>query len=62
MAKDPVCKRNVNPTDAAARVEYRGKSYHFCSVSCHKAFKADPAKYLRPQHQASAAAQPTCLS
>lgn len=62
MAKDPVCKMNVNPTEAAARVEYRGKTYYFCSSACHKAFKTDPTKYLRPQQQAPGAAQHTHLS
>lgn len=62
MAKDPVCKMNVNPTEAAARVEYQGKTYYFCSSACHKAFKADPTKYLRPQPQPPEAVPHTRLS
>ena len=55
MAKDPVCKKDVNPTEAAARVEYLGKTYYFCTSACHKAFRADPARYLRIASPAPAA-------
>lgn len=38
---------NVEPTKAAAKVEYAGQVYYFCSDSCHKVFTADPQKYSR---------------
>jgi len=44
MATDPVCKMNVDPARAAAKVDYAGKTYYFCSASCQKAFVADPKK------------------
>lgn len=46
MATDPVCKMEVEPTKAAANAQYGGQTYYFCSKSCHKAFTADPRKYL----------------
>lgn len=57
MATDPVCKMAVDPQHAAARVEYRGVTYYFCSEQCHKAFVAHPEQYQvkdpgggHPQH------------
>lgn len=44
MATDPVCKMNVEPAKAAAKAEYAGQTYYFCSESCRKAFAADPQK------------------
>ena len=31
--------------EAAAKMDYQGKTYHFCSAACHEAFKGEPAKY-----------------
>lgn len=45
MATDPVCKMNVEPSKAAAKTEYAGQTYYFCSESCHKAFTAEPQRY-----------------
>jgi Cu+-exporting ATPase len=45
MATDPVCKMNVDPAKAAARVDYAGQTYYFCSEACHHAFTVDPRKY-----------------
>jgi len=36
---------NVEPAKAAAKVEYGGQTYYFCSETCHKAFTATPQKY-----------------
>ena len=44
---DPVCGMTVDPASAAGKVDYKGKSYFFCSQHCVHAFKADPEKYLR---------------
>lgn len=46
MAKDPVCGMEVDPNDAAAAVEYDGKSYYFCSQDCADSFEDDPTSYL----------------
>lgn len=49
MAKDPVCGMEVDEKKAAARVEYKGQTYYFCSSGCKIAFEKDPEKYLRPK-------------
>jgi YHS domain-containing protein len=36
---------DVDPAKAAAKVEYAGQVYYFCSSACHKAFTADLQKY-----------------
>jgi YHS domain-containing protein len=46
MAVDPVCKMQVNEESAAAKSEYRGKTYYFCAPGCKKAFDKDPEKHL----------------
>lgn len=45
MATDPVCKMNVEPAKAVAKVNHAGQTYYFCSDTCHKAFTANPQKY-----------------
>jgi P-type Cu+ transporter len=44
--KDPVCGMTVDPAKAAAKFEYKGKSYHFCSKRCAERFAAEPEKFL----------------
>ena len=46
MAKDTVCKMEVDEKTAAATSEYKGKTYYFCATGCKKAFDADPEKYI----------------
>jgi len=46
MAIDPVCKMHVDPETAAAKTEYKGKTYYFCAPGCKVAFEKDPEKYL----------------
>jgi len=46
MAIDPVCKMEVEESQAAATSEYKGKTYYFCAVGCKKAFDGNPEKYL----------------
>ncbi len=46
LVKDPVCGMEIDPDDAAAKVEYQGKSYYFCAQVCRDQFTADPQKYL----------------
>lgn len=45
MATDPVCKMKVEPVKAAAKADYDGQVYYFCSEACHKAFTEEPQKY-----------------
>ena len=46
MAIDPVCKMEVEESQAPATSDYEGKKYYFCAVGCKKAFDQDPEKYL----------------
>ncbi len=47
MTRDPVCGMNVDEQQAAAKAEYQGTTYYFCSAGCHKAFAAEPQKFQR---------------
>lgn len=46
---DPVCKMLVRADTAAAKYEYRGKTFYFCAVGCANKFKQDPEKFLDPE-------------
>jgi Cu+-exporting ATPase len=50
MAIDPVCKMEVDPKTAAAKAEYKGKTYYFCAPGCKVSFEKDPEKYLKAAH------------
>jgi Cu+-exporting ATPase len=43
--KDPVCGARIDPQAAAARDEYEGIVFHFCSHACHERFLARPEFY-----------------
>src|SRR2546427_7788246 len=45
---DPVCHMQVMPETAAARYDYKGKTYYFCNPRCLERFKANPEQFLRP--------------
>ncbi len=45
-AIDPVCGMRVEADQAAARLEFDGKPYLFCSTNCQRKFELDPKKYL----------------
>jgi len=46
MAKDPVCKMNVEESKAAATATYDGRTYYFCSESCKVRFEKKPTEYV----------------
>ena len=48
MPIDPVCNMTVDEKKAAAKSDYKGKTYYFCAVGCKKAFDKNPEKYLNP--------------
>ncbi len=48
MAKDIVCEMMVEP-EAAAKSEYKGKTYYFCSKGCKAQFDKNPEKYIVAQ-------------
>ncbi len=43
--QDPVCRMKIHRYHAAARSEYQGKTYYFCSDLCRDRFIQDPARY-----------------
>jgi YHS domain-containing protein/positive regulator of sigma E activity len=47
---DPVCGRAVDPLNAAAKIDYEGRTYHFCRAGCLDAFVKDPRRYLGAAH------------
>ncbi|MBI3981641.1 MAG: YHS domain-containing protein [Gemmatimonadetes bacterium] len=46
LVTDPVCGMQLEGAKAAATLEYKGNTYHFCADGCRKQFEADPAQYL----------------
>ena len=46
MPTDPVCQMSLKPENAAAKVEYIGRAYYFCSQECHHRFAANPQRYV----------------
>jgi Cu+-exporting ATPase len=54
MEKDPVCGMRVDPTTAAAKSEYQGKTYYFCSPGCKTSFDKSPEAFVsRPSSKPS---------
>ena len=43
--KDVICSMDIDLKTAAAKEEYRGKTYYFCAEICREKFKAEPDKY-----------------
>ena len=46
MARDPVCGMDVDEKQAAAKTEYGGQTYYFCSPHCKAQFEKEPQKYV----------------
>ncbi|RJQ52436.1 MAG: YHS domain-containing protein [Nitrospiraceae bacterium] len=47
MARDPVCKMDVKEKEAAAKSDYKGKTYYFCAKACKEKFDKEPEKYIK---------------
>ncbi|MBC9877664.1 heavy metal translocating P-type ATPase [Bradyrhizobium sp. INPA01-394B] len=43
---DPVCGMTVDPATSKHRLDYQGRTYHFCSANCRTKFAAAPETYL----------------
>jgi Cu+-exporting ATPase len=43
----PVCRMRIDQETAAAKENYKGQTYYFCSQECADTFKANPEKYAR---------------
>ena len=42
MAKDPVCRMQVDERQARATAEHNGQKFYFCSPDCKTKFEQDP--------------------
>jgi Cu+-exporting ATPase len=42
---DPVCGMQIDPATAVASEEHEGRTYHFCSDSCHQRFVEEPERF-----------------
>ena len=61
MHKDPVCGMTVEPDTAAAREDYEGRTWYFCSKHCHEKFTAAPQRYAgREAPAAGPVKDPVC--
>lgn len=45
LVKDVVCGMEIDPNNAAAKMEHQAKTYHFCSAARHDKFMAETEKY-----------------
>jgi membrane fusion protein, copper/silver efflux system len=45
--KDPVCGMDIDPKDAVGKVEFKGRTYYFCSDECKTKFEKEPGKYIK---------------
>jgi Cu+-exporting ATPase len=50
-AIDPVCGMDVKEEEAAARYEYKGKTYYLCAVGCEEKFSQGPERFLRKERK-----------
>ena len=46
MTRDHVCDMQVDEKTAAAKSEYKGDTFYFCSQECKRRFDADPERYV----------------
>jgi P-type Cu+ transporter len=44
----------VDPSQAAAKLQHEGKTYHFCSLGCFARFRNEPQRYLDPDNYKAA--------
>jgi YHS domain-containing protein len=51
MEKDPVCGMQVDPGKAAAKRQYQGKTYYFCSPGCAARFDQKPEQCVNADTQ-----------
>jgi Cu+-exporting ATPase len=50
---DPVCGMEIDPANAAGKIDYNGRTFHFCSKSCMENFNREAAKYVEETKAAS---------
>lgn len=47
MIIDPVCGMEIKDISKAEKMEYKGKTYYFCTTLCKIQFEHDPEKYIK---------------
>lgn len=47
FSRDPVCGTAVDEAKAAAKTEYAGETFYFCSIDCREKFEEDPGRYIQ---------------
>lgn len=50
---DPVCRMAVDPMRSAGKLHHGGREYHFCSITCARAFTAAPESHVGPSAKAT---------
>ncbi len=45
--KDLVCGAEIEQERSAAKDDYKGKTYHFCSEECRDSFRQNPSNYIK---------------
>jgi P-type Cu+ transporter len=48
---DPVCGMKIVSSEAAAKAEYKGKTYSFCMEGCKEKFLENPEKYVKAANE-----------
>lgn len=43
---DPVCRMQIDTSQAAAQTVYKGKPYYFCSEECRRTFEENPEEFI----------------
>lgn len=46
---DPVCGMQIEPAKAAAKSQYKGQTYYFCSDHCKRKFDAAPESFVKKE-------------
>lgn len=46
MTQDPVCIMTVDESTAAAKSDYKGRTYYFCAAGCRETFEKEPEKFV----------------
>ena len=52
MARDPVCKAEIDVDAADAQESYADRTYYFCSDECAELFRMSPESYVPRTAQA----------
>lgn len=47
MIIDPVCGMKIKDISKADQVEYKGKTYYFCTTLCKIQFEQNPEKFIK---------------